>query len=139
MRIFHLECSLKTRKLKRGGKLSLCLPNQALSHEGVWGSGCIDPHFLYYASSWSSLISFKPRLLYPQGNSPLYPMDKRLDWPPEPVWTLLGKEESNPCRPTDSTSLYRLRHPDTHLFTCTFRTRFCKEVVVAPLPGYRLS
>jgi hypothetical protein len=22
---------------------SLCLINQALRHEGVWGSGCIDP------------------------------------------------------------------------------------------------
>jgi hypothetical protein len=26
-------------------KLSLCLTNWALHHEGVWGSGCIDPHF----------------------------------------------------------------------------------------------
>jgi hypothetical protein len=26
-------------------KLSLCLTNEALRHEGVWGSGCIDPHF----------------------------------------------------------------------------------------------
>jgi hypothetical protein len=27
-------------------KLSLCLTNLALRHEGVWGSQCIDPHFL---------------------------------------------------------------------------------------------
>jgi hypothetical protein len=26
--------------------LSQCVTNQALCHEGVWGSGCIDPHFL---------------------------------------------------------------------------------------------
>jgi hypothetical protein len=26
-------------------KLSLCLTNQALWHEGIWGSGCIDPTF----------------------------------------------------------------------------------------------
>jgi hypothetical protein len=24
----------------------------ALCHEGVWGSGCIDPHFLDFSTSW---------------------------------------------------------------------------------------
>jgi hypothetical protein len=33
-------------------KLSLCLTNQALCHEGVWGNGCIDPHFLEFGTSW---------------------------------------------------------------------------------------
>jgi hypothetical protein len=33
-------------------KLSLCLINQALHHEGVWGSGCIDPRFLDLGTSW---------------------------------------------------------------------------------------
>jgi hypothetical protein len=32
-------------------KLSLCLTNSALSHEGVWGSGCIDPYFLDLGTS----------------------------------------------------------------------------------------
>jgi hypothetical protein len=27
-------------------KLSLCFINYALRHEGVWGSGRLDPHFL---------------------------------------------------------------------------------------------
>jgi hypothetical protein len=27
-------------------KLSPCLTNSALRHEGVWGSECVDPHFL---------------------------------------------------------------------------------------------
>jgi hypothetical protein len=27
-------------------KLSQCLTNYALHHEGLWGSGCVDPHFL---------------------------------------------------------------------------------------------
>jgi hypothetical protein len=27
-------------------KLSVCLTNEALRHEGVWGSGRIGPHFL---------------------------------------------------------------------------------------------
>jgi hypothetical protein len=26
--------------------LSLCLTNYALQHKGVWGSECINPHFL---------------------------------------------------------------------------------------------
>jgi hypothetical protein len=34
-------------------KLSLCLTNIALSHEGVWGSGCIDSHFLDLGTSWT--------------------------------------------------------------------------------------
>jgi hypothetical protein len=33
-------------------KLPLCLANQALSNEGVWGSGYIDPHFLDLGTSW---------------------------------------------------------------------------------------
>jgi hypothetical protein len=32
--------------------LSLCLTTKALLHEGVWGSGCIDPHFLDLGTSW---------------------------------------------------------------------------------------
>jgi hypothetical protein len=38
-------------------KLSLCLTNEALRQEGVWGSGCIDPHFLDAAlagGEWSA-------------------------------------------------------------------------------------
>jgi hypothetical protein len=33
-------------------KLSLCLTNLALCHEGVWGSGCIHPRFLDISTSW---------------------------------------------------------------------------------------
>jgi hypothetical protein len=33
-------------------KLSLCITNSALRHEGVWGSGYIDPHFLDIGTSW---------------------------------------------------------------------------------------
>jgi hypothetical protein len=32
-------------------KLSLCLTNAALRHEGVWRSGCIDSHFLDLGTS----------------------------------------------------------------------------------------
>jgi hypothetical protein len=34
-------------------KLSLCSTSEALRHEGVCGSGCIDPHFLDLGTSWS--------------------------------------------------------------------------------------
>jgi hypothetical protein len=33
-------------------KLFLCSTNYALCHEGVWGSGCIDLHFLDLGTSW---------------------------------------------------------------------------------------
>jgi hypothetical protein len=33
-------------------KLSLFLTNYAPRHEGIWRSGCIDPHFLDLSSSW---------------------------------------------------------------------------------------
>jgi hypothetical protein len=38
--------------LKSKGKLFLCLTNEALCHEGVWGSGYIDPHCLDISTSW---------------------------------------------------------------------------------------
>jgi hypothetical protein len=40
------------RKITEKVKLSLCLTNQALRHEDVWRSGCIDPHFLDLGTSW---------------------------------------------------------------------------------------
>jgi hypothetical protein len=45
-------------------KLSLCLTNQALRYEGVWGSWCIDPHFLDLGTGWRWVVSFTPRPLY---------------------------------------------------------------------------
>jgi hypothetical protein len=62
-------------------KLCLCLTNEALRHEGVWGSGCIDPHFLDLGTSWRRMVSFTPRPLYPRGKSPRYPLDRRLGGP----------------------------------------------------------
>jgi hypothetical protein len=61
-------------------KLSLCLTNWALRHEGVWGSGCIDPHFLDLGTSWRWVVSFTPRPLYPCGE-PRYLLDWRLGRP----------------------------------------------------------
>jgi hypothetical protein len=51
-------------KIGRGKvKLPPCLTNYALRHEGVWGSGCIDPHFLDLGTSWRWVVSFTPRPL----------------------------------------------------------------------------
>jgi hypothetical protein len=51
-------------------KLSLCLTNLALRHEDVWGSGCIDPHFLDLGTSWRWVVSFAPLPLYPRERAP---------------------------------------------------------------------
>jgi hypothetical protein len=44
--------------------LSLRLTNYALRHEGVWESGCIDPHFLELDISWVWVVGFTLRPLY---------------------------------------------------------------------------
>jgi hypothetical protein len=44
--------------------------NYVLRHEGVWGSGCIDPHFLDLGTSWRWVVTFTPQLLYPRRKSP---------------------------------------------------------------------
>jgi hypothetical protein len=61
--------------------LSLCFINQPLSHEDVWGSGCIDPYFLDVVTSWRWVVSFTPRPLYSRGKSIRYPIDRRLGGP----------------------------------------------------------
>jgi hypothetical protein len=58
--------------------MSLPLTNQALHHEGVWGSGCIDPRFLHPGASWRWVVSFTPRPIYLRRKSPLYPLYRRL-------------------------------------------------------------
>jgi hypothetical protein len=57
--------------------LPLCLTNYALLHEGLWGSGCIDPHFLHLGTTWRWVIIFMPLPLYPRTKSPRYPLDRR--------------------------------------------------------------
>jgi hypothetical protein len=41
-------------------KLFLYLTNEALRHEGVCGSECIDPRFLDLGTSWSWVVGFTP-------------------------------------------------------------------------------
>jgi hypothetical protein len=53
--LWHISSKYPPELLKVKVKvmLSMCLTNKALRHEGVWGSGCIDPHFLDLGISWS--------------------------------------------------------------------------------------
>jgi hypothetical protein len=60
-------------------KLSLCLTNQTLRHEYVWGNGCINPRILELCTSWRWVVSFTSRSQYPRRKSPRYPLDRRLD------------------------------------------------------------
>jgi hypothetical protein len=82
------------------------------------GSGCIDPHSLNLSTSGRRSVSFTPRLLYPRGKSPRYPLHRRLGRPQSPsrdvekrkFLTLLGVELRPLGRPARSQSLYRLRY-----------------------------
>jgi hypothetical protein len=65
-------------------KLSLCIIKQALCHEDIWGSGGITPLFLTLALDGGEW----PWPLYPQGNRPWFPLDRRLSWAQETIWTL---------------------------------------------------
>jgi hypothetical protein len=77
------------------------------------GSEYIDPHILDFGTNWNGMISFTPRPLYPQWNSPQYLLSRRLCGPQnlsgrngEDIFTPTGTRT-----PTFSQSLYRLRYP----------------------------
>jgi hypothetical protein len=91
---------LSMQVCKNKVKLSLCLTNSALRHEGVGGSGCIDPCLLDLGTSWSWVVSFSTRLLYPRGKSPRHPSDKK---PGEPH-SRSGRRGENSWPYRDSTS-----------------------------------
>jgi hypothetical protein len=42
---------IKPSRIKSKGKV-VPVVNQALRHEGVWGSECTDPHFLGLRTTW---------------------------------------------------------------------------------------
>jgi hypothetical protein len=65
----------------RLSRFSLCLTNEALRHEDVWGSRCTDPPFLDLGTSWRWVVSFTLRSLYQRGKSPRYPLDRRQGGP----------------------------------------------------------
>jgi hypothetical protein len=49
--------------------------------KAYWVSGGIDPHILDLGTRWKQVVSFKPWLLYSQGESPWYQLDRRLGGP----------------------------------------------------------
>jgi len=46
-----------------------------------WGSGGIFPLILDLGNRWRWVVIFTPRPLYPQGNNPQYPLDRRMVGP----------------------------------------------------------
>jgi hypothetical protein len=102
-------------------KLSLCLTNYVLCYEGIWESGCIDPCILDFGTTWRWVDSLMPWLLYPQGKSPWYPLDRRLgasqnlsgQCGQEKNLSLLGLQHLG--RPAHSQLLYRL----CYVYWCT--------------------
>jgi hypothetical protein len=57
------------------------------------GSGGIARRILDLDTRWRRVVSFTPRPLHPQGNSPWYPIDRRLSRPQS--WFRRGGEEEN--------------------------------------------
>jgi hypothetical protein len=73
--------TLHNHRCKVKGKVVTVLNELSTMPWRRMGCGCIDPHFLDLGTSWRWVVSFTPRPLYPQGNSPRYPLDRRLDGP----------------------------------------------------------
>jgi hypothetical protein len=88
------------------------LTNQALCHEGVWGSGCTDPRFL-------STSVLRPCRFTPS-KEPSIPIGWEAGWAPEPIWTARRKfltlselERPSLSCPAYRQSLYQLCHQDS--------------------------
>jgi hypothetical protein len=73
-------------------KLSQCC-NWSPRHEGVLGVGGVAQHILDFGTTWWWVVSFTPRPLYPQVESPWYPLDRRLVGPQSQAGR--GGEEEN--------------------------------------------
>jgi hypothetical protein len=79
--LWNLDIQGKQRKVKRWKvKLSLCLTNHHVM-KSYWGIGGVAPRILDLGTIWRWVVSFTPRLLYPQGKSPLSPLGRRLGGP----------------------------------------------------------
>jgi hypothetical protein len=101
----------------------LCLTNQALCHEGVWGSGCIDPHFLDLGTSWRWWSASQPGRFTPgERASSIYwiggwvdPRAGVEDAEKRKFLTIPGLELRLLGRPACNQSLYRLGYPGSKL------------------------
>jgi hypothetical protein len=95
--------------------LSLCLTNSALLHEGVWGSRCIDPHFLTSVLVAGERSASRPWHFTPKVRAPCHWIGRSVghrsnlnDMKKRKFLTLPGLELRPLGRPTSSQSLYRL-------------------------------
>jgi hypothetical protein len=67
-------------KVKGKGKVSPVL-KQVPCHEDVWENGGMTPRIRSLSVRWKCVVSFTARLLYPRGNFPRYPLNRRLGEP----------------------------------------------------------
>jgi hypothetical protein len=100
-----------------------------------WRSGGTAPHVLDLGTKWRWLVSFTPRPLYLQGNSPHYSLDRMLGRPQSRSGRdsevknsqyLTEIKPYNSGRPACSQSLYRLKYHGSYLqhteTKCEFRS-----------------
>jgi hypothetical protein len=83
--------------------------------KAYWGSGGIAPRILDLGTRWRWVVSFTRRPLYPHGNSPRYPLDRRLGGSEsrEPV---VKRKIPRPCR---SSSLWPSAVPLSYPGPCS--------------------
>jgi hypothetical protein len=71
--------------------------------EMYWGNGGIAPRILDLGTRWRWVVSYTPLPLYSQGQSPLYPLVRRLGGPQRRSGH--GGEETNPPVPAGNRTL----------------------------------
>jgi hypothetical protein len=82
------------------GKREVQLPcDSAPLHEDILVSGGTAPRILDVGTRWSWVVSFIPRLLYTQGKSSWYTLDRRLGGP-QSLSGRGGEEKNSQCRET---------------------------------------
>jgi hypothetical protein len=80
-------CSSRSRRpvrerLDTPSSLSCLVKDYAMKTKTTyWGSGCVTPCIFNLGTRWRWAVSFMPRPIYPQGNSPQYLLDRRLGGP----------------------------------------------------------
>jgi hypothetical protein len=77
--MLHEPTQLQNNNKKR--ESCPCAWTEHHAMKAYWGIGGIAPRILDPSTRWRWVVSFTPRLLYPQGKSPWYPLDRRLGGP----------------------------------------------------------
>jgi len=66
--------------------------------KAYWGSGGTAPIIIDLGTRWRWVVSSTPRLLYPQGKSPLCPLVRRLAGPRAGWDAVMKRKIPRPCR-----------------------------------------